>query len=130
MIHDNFAGRWAAFAMTLAMTGACLALQVSASGASVNLGPVTVTGPVVSTTPLRDPAHGYPYNSTPMDLAKQGYIEEEYFIEGKANSYVTPPGQTGSVKDSGHPFKTRIAIRRPKSASKFNGTVVVEWYNV
>ena len=115
---------------TLVMAGACLALQISALGAGVNPGAVKVTGPVASTTPPRDPAHGYSYNSTPMDLAKQGYVEEEFFIEGKANSYVTPAGQTGSVKDSGHPFKTRIAVRRPKSAAKFNGTVIVEWYNV
>lgn len=115
---------------TLVMLGACLALQISALGAVVNPGAVKVTGPVASTTPLRDPAHGYPYNSTPLDLAKYGYVEQEFFIEGTANSYLTPPGQPGSVKDSGHPFKTRIAVRRPKSAAKFNGTVIVEWYNV
>jgi hypothetical protein len=91
---------------------------------------VTVTGPVASTTPLRDPAHGYPYNATPLDLAKQAYVEEEFFIEGAANAYNTPPGQTGSLKESGHPYKTRIVVRRPKSTAKFNGTVIVEWYNV
>jgi hypothetical protein len=91
---------------------------------------VTVTGPVASTTALRDPAHGYPYNATPLDLAKHGYVEEEFFIEGQANIYNTPAGQTGSVKESGHPFKTRMVVRRPKSASKFNGNVIVEWYNV
>jgi hypothetical protein len=91
---------------------------------------VTVTGPIASTTPLRDPAHGYPYNATPIDLAKQGYVEEEFFLEGQANSYITPAGRTGTVKDSGHAFKTRIVVRRPKAASKFNGTVIVEWYNV
>ena len=47
---------------------------------------VTVTGPIASTTPLRDPAHGYPYNATPIDLAKKGYVEEEVFLEGQANS--------------------------------------------
>jgi hypothetical protein len=65
-----------------------------------------------------------------MGLATLGYVEEEFFIEGKANAYNTPPGQTSSVKDTDHPFKTRIVVRRPKSASKFNGTVIVEWYNV
>jgi hypothetical protein len=115
---------------TLVMLGACLVLQISAHGAAVNPGTIKVTGPVPSTTPLRDPGHGYPYNSTPLDLANLGYVEEEFFIEGTANRYVTPPGQPGSVKDSGHPFKSRIAVRRPKSAAKFNGTVIVEWYNV
>jgi hypothetical protein len=106
------------------------ALAAGPSSASVPLPSVTVTGPIALTTPLRDPAHGYPYNATPIDLAKHGYVEEEFFIEGKANSYITPAGQTGSLKDSDHPFKTRIVVRRPKSAAKFNGTVIVEWYNV
>src|SRR5580658_5270593 len=96
----------------------------------VPLPDVSVAGPSAPTTPLRDPAHGYPYNATPVDLAKQGYVEEEFFIEGKANAYNTPAGQAGSVKESGHPYKTRILVRRPKAAAKFNGTVIVEWYNV
>ena len=91
---------------------------------------VTVTGPVKLTTAVKDRAHGYPYNSTPVDLAKYGYVEEEFFVEGKANSYDTPVGLTGTVKDANHPFKTRMVVRRPKSALKFNGTVIVEWYNV
>jgi hypothetical protein len=97
---------------------------------SLPLPGVTVTGPIALTTPLRDPAHGYPYNATPMDLAARGYLEEEFFIEAKTDAYNTPQGQTGSVKDSGHPFRTRIVVRRPKSAAQFNGTVIVEWYNV
>jgi len=96
----------------------------------VQLPTIKVTGPIAPTTPLRDPAHGYPYNSTPLDMAKHAYVEEEFFIEGQANSYNTHPGLIGSVKDSNHPFKIRIVVRRPKSATKFNGTVVVEWYNV
>ena len=107
----------------------CTSLSL-ALAATVNPGTVKVAGPVANTTPLRDPGHGYSYNSTPVDLAKQGYVEEEFFIEGTANSYVTPAGQVGTVKESGHPYKTRIVVRRPKSASKFNGNVIVEWYNV
>ena len=98
--------------------------------ANVTMAEVTVSGPIALTTPIRDPAHGYPYNATPIDLAKKGYVEQEFFIEGKANTYETPAGRTGSVRDGGHPFKTRIVVRRPTSASKFNGTVIVEWYNV
>jgi len=103
---------------------------IAAAPAWAQLPAVTVTGPIAATSPLRDPAHGYPYNATPLELGKQSYVEEEFFIEGKASSYATPPGQTGSVKDANHPFKTRIVVRRPKSAAKFNGSVVVEWYNV
>jgi hypothetical protein len=93
-------------------------------------GTPTVTGPVALTTALRDPGHGYPYNSTPMDLARQGYVEEEFLVSGTANRYNTPVGEIGSVIDGGHPYRTRLVVRRPKSASRFNGTAVVEWYNV
>jgi hypothetical protein len=65
-----------------------------------------------------------------MDLASFGYVEEEFFIEAKADTYNTPQGSPGSVKDTDHPFKTRIVVRRPTAVSKFNGTVIVEWYNV
>ena len=106
------------------------ALPGQSPSPSLTLPGVTVTGPIALTTPLRDPAHGYPYNATPMDLATLGYVEEEFFVEGQTAAYNTPQGQTGSVKDTGHAFRTRIVVRRPMSASKFNGTVIVEWYNV
>jgi hypothetical protein len=89
-----------------------------------------VTGPVANTTPLRHPDHGYPYNATPVDLAKAGYLEEEFFLTGTANRYNTPAGERGSVIDVDHPYSTRLVVRRPKQASRFNGTVIVEWYNV
>ena len=53
MMQHHFAERWA----LLGVFG-----LVSAFGASVNPGAVTVTGPVKLTTPLRDPGHGYSYN--------------------------------------------------------------------
>src|SRR5262249_7096541 len=90
----------------------------------------TVTGPIARTTALKSPEHGYPFNATPMDLAKQGYIEEEFFIEGTGSRYNTPQGNppaTGTVIDSGHPYRTRIVVRRPTSKSKFNGTAIIEW---
>jgi Alpha/beta hydrolase domain len=123
MTRHHFAGRVAL--LTFLAAGAAWAFD-----ATLPLPAVTVTGPVANTTALRNPDHGYPYNATPLDLEKQGYVEQEFFIEGKANSYNITPGQPGTVKDANHPFKTRIVVRRPKSAAKFNGTVVVEWYNV
>ena len=141
--HNIAVGRWArAFVVAGLMAVVCMPVggkessyfktpqrQAPESG-GVQLPTIKVIGPVALTTPLRDPAHGYPYNSTPLDLAKHAYVEEEFFIDGQANSYNTPAGLTGSVKDSNHPFKIRIVVRRPKSAAKFNGSVVVEWYNV
>jgi hypothetical protein len=34
---------------------------------------------------------------------------------------------TGSIIDGGHPYKTRILVRRPIDPRKFEGTVFVEW---
>jgi hypothetical protein len=42
-------------------------------------------------------------------------VEQEFFIEGTANRYNTPALATGIVVDSGHPYRTRMVIRRPLS---------------
>jgi hypothetical protein len=113
--------------LLMVAVGAPAALQQPSTAATT---PGTVVGPVAATTALRDPAHGYPFNATPMDLARQGYIEEEFFIQGTASRYDTPEMATGAVRDSGHPYKARIVVRRPRAASRFNGTAIVEWTNV
>jgi alpha/beta hydrolase family protein len=112
---------------------ACVFVLVVASRAqntNVVMSPPTVSGPIAQTSALRSPDHGYPYNATPIDLAKQGYVEEEFFLSGMANRYSTPAGQRGTVLDTAHAYTTRIVVRRPKQASAFNGTAIVEWYNV
>jgi len=89
----------------------------------------TVTGPIPENAPPGDPSHDYIFFTS--DLVEQfGYVEEEFFIEGTANQYATPPLATGTVTSSGHPYKTRIVVRRPRFKSKFNGTVILEWQNV
>ena len=67
------------------------------------------TGPITATVPLGDPSHDYPYSASVDDLAKYGYVEEEFFLEGTANRYTTPPGATGddrrrrpSLQDADH----------------------------
>lgn len=101
-----------------------------AQNTNVVIPPPTVTGPIGLTTPLRSPDHGYPYNATPLDLAKQGYVEEEFLLSGLANRYSTPAGERGTVLDTNHAYTTRIVVRRPKTTARFNGTAIVEWYNV
>jgi len=114
-----------AFLCALALTFAA-----HAQNTNVVIQPPTVSGPIASTTPLRSPDHGYPYNATPLDLAKLGYVEEEYVLSGMANRYNTPAGERGGVLDAAHAYTTRIVVRRPKQAARFNGTAIVEWYNV
>ena len=62
--------------------------------------------------------------------AARGYVEEEYYFQGTANRYTTPALATGAVIDGGHPYLTRMLVRRPANPKKFNGTVWVEWLNV
>jgi hypothetical protein len=91
--------------------------------------PPTVTGPVTGG------CTGKPFTAAPLDLASYGYVEQEYFFEGNATAYdwAGTPGANGqwSVKTttSAH-YKTRMLVRHPTDASKFNGTVIVEWLNV
>jgi hypothetical protein len=89
-----------------------------------------VSGPVASPDIPGTPTHNYPLFSSNHSLAEHGYVEAEYFIQGTANRYNTPALATGSVIDGNHPYMTRIVVRRPADPAKFNGTVLVEWYNV
>jgi len=86
----------------------------------------------LAATPAATKIDGKPFNASVMDLAKQGYVEEEFFISGTARTYDIPRDQmsNGTPSDTTHPFKTRIVVRRPSTPAKFNGTVVVEWTNV
>jgi hypothetical protein len=111
------------------VTGSAAAKEPAHALPSTVPSPV-VTGPIPAKARPGDPSHDYPFFATDQDLRAHGYVEEEYFIEGTANRYTTPDGATGTVLDSGHPYRTRIVVRRPVSPRKFNGTAVVEWYNV
>src|SRR4051812_44028050 len=100
----------------------------TATGASVPA--PAVTGPIANTSPVGDPAHGYPFLASDVDLAKAGYVEQEYLISGQASRYTITGTNTATVLSSGHPYSTRIVVRRPVAAAKFNGVVIAEWTNV
>jgi hypothetical protein len=89
----------------------------------------TVTGPIASVA-VGDASHDYPFFASIVDLKARGWVEEEFFIEGTANRYTLQGQESATVRDSGHPYKTRLLVRRPANASAFTGTVVVEWNNV
>ena len=92
----------------------------------------TISGPIPAPVAPGDPSHNYPYFATQFDIHRQGYTEKEFFFTGMANRYGVVDKQmtTATVLDSGHPFKTRMVVRRPTNPRRFNGTVLVEWYNV
>jgi hypothetical protein len=56
------------------------------------------------------------------DIASLGYTADEFFVSGTASSYAEPSGEAD--------YTTRMVVLRPTDASKFNGTVIVEWLNV
>ncbi len=91
----------------------------------------SVAGPIPLTTALGDPARGYPFMATPIDLAARGYVEEEYFISGtEACRYGIVGQATATVIACDGTYTTRIMVRRPTTAATFNGTVLLEWQNV
>ena len=87
----------------------------------------TIYGPII-TEP--HPSLNSIYSASAIELTDEGYIEEEYFIEGTANRYSSPEMENSEIIDSGHRYKTRLIVRRPQAAENFNGIVVVEWINV
>ena len=102
----------------------------SAAPAAAEVPAATLIGPVPENVEPGDPSHDYTYFTPVEDLSDFGYVEEEYFVEGTANRYSTPSLATGSVLSSGHPYKTRIVVRRPVNRHKANGIILFEWQNV
>jgi len=89
---------------------------------------VTVTGPITGGKDMI-------WSASVVDLDEYGYTEKEYFYEGEATSYkmmseATEDGRWDVEEADKAPFKTRLVVRIPTDSSKFNGTVIVEWFNV
>ncbi len=83
------------------------------------------TGPVPVT------ADSYPFLAAshslqPFDLAKNGYVEEEFIVTGTANVYDWAEDGSLSVKTAKAPYGARILVRRPANPARFSGAVLVE----
>src|ERR1700722_2070149 len=90
-----------------------------------------ISGPVAASDVPGSPGHNYIFFSSNHDLAQHGYVEEEFFVRGAANTYnIDDPMKDGAGASDGRPYTTRVVVRRPADPKRFNGTVVVEWYNV
>jgi hypothetical protein len=113
---------------TLAVIAVCAALGVACASAGAATPLPQVTGPIPVT------ATSYPFGAAdhtlaPEDLKKVGYVEDEYFVSGKANVYTWPAPGPAVVRTPNAPYTTRILVRRPAKASRFSGNVVVEMLN-
>jgi hypothetical protein len=94
------------------------------------------TTPATSSAVVSPPVtggRGQPFAA--LATVPPGYLEEERFLSGTATSYGKAgrwdvDGAWAVTPASTAPYAVRILIRRPLAASRFNGTVVVEWLNV
>jgi len=113
---------------TIAVT--LLAAFAFGARASSSVPNPTVSGPIASPDIPGAPTHNYPFFASNHNLPTHGFVEQEFYFQGTANRYNTPSLATGSIIDSGHPYLTRMLVRRPADPKQFNGTVLVEWLNV
>ena len=98
---------WVVVALSLLLTSA---YSQSRSDFAIE-GPIAADEPGTSRNAI--------YSASAIELEANGYLEEEYFIEGLANRYTRPKNETGAIIDSGHPHRTRLIVRWPRSASSF-----------
>ena len=94
-----------------------------------------ITNAATITGPITGGERGTPFSA--VDVSELGYVTEEFFVEGIANTYRltegthTPDGKWSSERsDTTTPFKTRMLVVRPSESDRFNGTVIVFWQNV
>ncbi|MBC6457397.1 alpha/beta hydrolase domain-containing protein [Actinomadura sp. HBU206391] len=120
-----------------ATTPAKSAANTRASGSpttSPAAGPAKITGPIRSNAKPGGSSHDYVFYSTPYDLKKAGYEEQEFFISGTATRYNSNPTvdeqKQAATPIGAMPYTTRIVVRRPAKPSKSAGIAVVDWQNV
>jgi hypothetical protein len=87
--------------------------------------------------PVQGGARGWAFGASEEDVTAVGYVEEEFFLEGTAIGYEAMPGTEIGIDGrwevrpaASAPFRTRVLVLRPSDASRFNGTVLVNWQNV
>ena len=81
--------------------------------------------------------HGWPFGGPGLDVGQYGFVQEEYFLEGKASCFAPEPGSElgwdgrWTVEPVGSsPYRTRLLVVRPADPDAFNGTLLVFWNNV
>jgi hypothetical protein len=75
-----------------------------------------------------------PESAHSLELAANGYEEQEYFASGTALAFkadaMPSDGKWSVTPTTTATYKTRILVRRPTNPAHFNGSVIVEWMNV
>jgi hypothetical protein len=105
---------------------ACLLLAVKATGAQLVSTPRAMLVPASETNrPFLAAASAL----APVDLAAQGYAEDELLVSGQASLYEwSPAGARDAVTARAPrvPYVTRLLVRRPVDTRRFSGRVIVE----
>ncbi|BCJ70730.1 hypothetical protein CS0771_02740 [Catellatospora sp. IY07-71] len=125
--HPRRLGTAVALALAVALTPGGIGY---ADDARTPIAVPTVSAPIPGAVPgdRLSPvlADTYPFFSTPDDLARHGYVEQEFHLSGVADGW----DQLGVQVATDVPYRTRIIVRRPVHRAAFNGTALVEWQNV
>jgi hypothetical protein len=100
-----------AFSRVRPIAAGLLASGALLLSAGVAARPAPVAAPTISVSPQI----GEMWAASAVDEAKLGLTEEEFFFAGTTTK--------------GERYKSRMIVRRPANAAKFNGTVIVEWMN-
>ena len=85
--------------------------------------------------PITGPGSPLLLGSTLFPLSAIGYEQQEFFIGGTATAYTSASplasdGRWTVTPAQTAPYKTRLLVYRPTDPAAFNGTVLVEWFNV
>jgi hypothetical protein len=124
--------RWLAAALAAALVSGVTAGGNRAAAAHIDAAPDAVVGTVdgpltagggINLVAARGPA---------LDAT---WVREEYTIEGDAIRYtsegeLSADGMWSLTSGESAGYRTRFVVVRPKDATAFNGTVVLEWLNV
>ncbi|MCW2864783.1 MAG: hypothetical protein JWP48_6491 [Actinoallomurus sp.] len=121
--------------LAVAVVAGLTAIPAAAASPEVHgAGPAKITGPIESTAKPGDPSRDYVFYSTPYELKKAGYEEQEFFISGTATRYNPTPTvdqqKQPATAIGTTPYTTRIVVRRPVRPARSAGVAVVDWQNV
>lgn len=118
--------RWRS-AIRISAQALCCSFAVSAHAVDI---PATTLLPVV---PGDSETRSTPFIAWYRDLSEFGYVEDEFLVSGDANIYEYVDekghGSTVRVRDEAIPYTTRLLVRRPVDANRFNGTLYLEVLN-
>ena len=118
--HRGLAFRIAALSLVGSVTLSTHAVEV----------PATKLLPVI---PGDENTRSTPFFAWHQDLGDFDYVEEEYLVSGDANIYEYVDNEVQSsavrVRDAAIAYTSRLLIRRPVDAERFNGTLYLEVLN-